>query len=173
MSEQQTPPPPSASTQKAATNPPSPLDLRSIPEKWCAAWSQDDFESWISLYAPNAIYTDHAFRLIRTTPSSLKQHFTVWRNAQPDFIMTLYSDSPVYWSDSIVEDTTRAVFRTTNEGTSLRDTPMNVASGKRFRFDAVVEVVIGKGDGLVRSVQEWYSRDFNRFDVDSGYIVSK
>lgn len=177
MSEQplnQTQPSTPPSSQKPL-NSPSPLSLRLIPEKWCAAWSQDNFSQYIPLYSPTATYTDHALRQIYKTHSSFRQHFIDRRTANTEFKVTLHSDSesgsPVYWSDSIVDDTARAMFRVICEGTNVRDMMGSKLSGKSFRVEGVVEIVIRKGDGLVLRVEEWYSRDFDEYAVEDGYEV--
>lgn len=66
------------------------------------------------------------------------------------------------------------MFRTVCEGmiTGDSDTQMNdEANRKRFRFEGVVELLIGKGDGLVWRVEEWYSRDFDKYGADDGYVI--
>lgn len=89
--------------------------------------------------------------------------------------MTLHSDSesgsPVYWSDNIVDDTARAMFRVICEGMNSENREANRTSGKSFRVEGVVEIVIGKGDGLVLRVEEWYSRDFDECAGEDGYKV--
>jgi hypothetical protein len=49
--------------------------------------------------------------------------------------------------------------RTINKGTSVNDLPSKKASGKKFVFRGVVDFQVN-GEGLIKSVEEWYSWDF-------------
>ena len=52
-------------------------------------------------------------------------------------------------------------FRTSNIGTFTNDLPSMKASGKRFDFYAVVDLVVRQEDGLIVKVDEWYHRQFD------------
>ena len=60
----------------------------------------------------------------------------------------------------IDEDETVAFsIRTTNKGSFVNDLPSKKASGKKFVFRGVVDFQVN-GEGLIKSVEEWYSWDF-------------
>jgi len=52
-----------------------------------------------------------------------------------------------------------ASIRTINRGTFEKDLPSKKASGKPFVFQGVVDFTVN-GEGLIDSVNEWYTWDF-------------
>lgn len=55
----------------------------------------------------------------------------------------------------------RASIRTINKGTFQGDLPTKRASGKKFVFSGVVDLVVRAEDGLIEELQEWYSKEFD------------
>ena len=51
--------------------------------------------------------------------------------------------------------------RTSNEGTFVKDLPSIKASGKDFKFYAVVDLSVRVEDGLITNVDECYHRQFD------------
>ncbi|KAK3657511.1 hypothetical protein LTR56_002285 [Elasticomyces elasticus] len=126
--------------------------------KWAAAWSQTSPQIWTSLYTPSATYTDYAFGFIRRGHAGLKSHFEIWRTAHPDFLMTVTEAWPgIDLGDGLVKYS----IRTSNQGTFTNDLPTLKASGKKFDFYAVVDLVVRSEDGLVVKVEEWYHRQID------------
>ena len=129
-----------------------------IGSKWATAWSQTDVSAWTSIYADKATYTDYAFGFIRRGKPGLGEHFTIWRKAHPDFRMEVVE----VWPEIVLdENLVKHSIRTRNVGTFTCDLPTMKASGKTFEFYAVVDLVVGKQDGLIVKVQEWYHRQFD------------
>jgi hypothetical protein len=135
---------------------------QTLPEKWAAAWSAeppDDAASlaWQHLYTEKAVYTDHAFQIIREGQHTLRKHFEIWRTAMPDFKLTIADAFP---TEALPEGRTRYSIRTHNTGTFTGEFPRRNPSGKQFYFRGVVDIVANK-DGLIESVEEWYCSNFD------------
>ncbi|KAI8184330.1 hypothetical protein K4K51_012631 [Colletotrichum sp. SAR 10_75] len=73
--------------------------IESIPEKWAAAWSANDSAAFAKLFAPQAMYTDHAHQLITT---KLEDHHRVWRNANPNFKVIVDPSTPIWINQVMV-----------------------------------------------------------------------
>lgn len=58
--------------------------------------------------------------------------------------------------------------RTRNIGTFTNDLPSLKASGKKFNFYAVVDLVVRMEDGLIVRVDEWYHRQ-----IDADTLVER
>ena len=145
---------------------------REIGNKWAAAWSQKDSSIWTSIYANEATYTDYAFGFIRRGKRGLEEHFHLWRTANPDFQMDVLEAFPgVETNESTLEEhlfsesggsgSLKFTIRTRNTGTFMNDLPTLKASGKKFSFYAVVDIVVRAEDGLIVKVEEWYHRQFD------------
>ncbi|KAK3118014.1 hypothetical protein LTR53_000050 [Teratosphaeriaceae sp. CCFEE 6253] len=128
---------------------------------WCAAWSQPHPSAWTALYTADATYTDHAFGFIRRGHAGLAEHFALWRSANPDFRATVTQAFPGL---DLGGGLVKYSLRTRNEGTFRADLPTLRASGRDFRFDAMVDLVVREGDGLIVGVVEFYHRQFDRWD---------
>jgi hypothetical protein len=89
------------------------------------------------------------------------RHWEIWRTAIPDFTMEVeHFHIPQKKESGIDEDETVAFsIRTTNKGSFVNDLPSKKASGKKFVFRGVVDFQVN-GEGLIKSVEEWYSWDF-------------
>lgn len=126
--------------------------LSLIAYKWAAAWGADTPTAWLALYAPNAIYIDHAFQIRRSGDTILKRHWEIWRRSIPHFVMDIeridFTDRPNAIS-----------IRTVNKGKLENDLPSKKASGKPFVFRGVVDFVVND-EGLIESLEEWYTWDF-------------
>ena len=131
---------------------------KNIGIKWAAAWSQSDPINWANIYAEDATYTDYAFGFIRRGKAGLKDHFNIWRKAHPDFEMIVLEVWPAIDMD---DGHMKTSIRTKNVGTFTKDLPSMKASGRKFEFYAVVDLVFRNGDGLVVKVEEWYHRQFD------------
>jgi hypothetical protein len=134
------------------------MDIKTMPERWVAAWSTDDSGPWVAMYKPNGTYIDHAFQIRRSGHKTLQRHHDLWRTANPDFVMTLVPGSPIWWSSDTNEETGNGScsFRTINEGTFKNDLHRFKASGKKFEFRGVIDIVIE--GGLIKELNEWYSQ---------------
>ena len=55
----------------------------------------------------------------------------------------------------------RRSIRTANRGTFQNDLPRKKASGKKFEFMGVVDLVIDEQDELAERVDEWYPWEFD------------
>ena len=145
-------------------------DLKSVPERWAAAWSQDNSAAFAELFSPKAVYTDHAFQIIRGGPKTLAQHHNIWRSAHPDFELTIDDSRPILWQEDTIttpgadtKDVWRTNFRTRNRGTFKGDLPRGrKATGKAFVFVGIVDAVVEKRTGLIVQLDEWYTN--NGFD---------
>ncbi|KAJ3955778.1 hypothetical protein N0V92_007686 [Colletotrichum tropicale] len=133
--------------------------IESIPEKWAAAWSANDSAAFAKLFAPQAVYTDHAHQLITT---KLEDHHRVWRNANPNFKVIVDPSTPVWWTrDNADVDgkKTSCSFRTINTGNFMESLPRKVASGKNWSFVAMVHLSVE--DGLITQLDEFYRDSFD------------
>ena len=101
--------------------------------------------------------------------------------------MTVDENRPIFWD--VEEDgdedregegegkkgVVRCSFRTINKGTWKEDLLVHKASGKRFVFVGVIDLVVEKESGLIRGLEEWYTN--NRFDTmeegEAGYNVMR
>lgn len=133
-------------------------DLKSIPERWAAAWSKDNSAAFAELFSPKAVYTDHAFQIVS---SNIRDHHKVWRAANPDFKVILDPSTPIWWASDLDEHGKNAScsFRTINYGTFTGDLPARKASGKSFQFSAMLHLTIK--DGLIVSMDEFYRDTFD------------
>lgn len=140
-----------------------PTSITTLPQRWAAAWSQTDPEQWVSLYTPNATYTDHAFQFTRQGRPQFERHFNLWRTSNPDFIMTIDENRPMFWNASDLDGkVVHCSFRTINRGTFKEDLPTKKATGKTFVFIGVIDMVIERKNGLITQLDEWYTN--NSFD---------
>lgn len=137
---------------------PNMSDLKSIPECWAAAWSQENSSAFAQLFSPKAVYTDHAFQIVST---NIRDHHKIWRAANPDFKVILDSSTPIWWSSDFGQQGKNAScsFRTINYGTFTGDLPTRKASGKSFQFSAMLHLTIE--DGLIVSMDEFYRDTFD------------
>ena len=126
--------------------------------KWAAAWSQSDPSVWADIYTADAMYTDYAFGFVRRGKDGLKEHIKIWRDAHPDFYVTIVEAWP---GIDLGEGMVKYSIRTSNVGTFTNDLPIQKASGKKFDFYAVVDLVVKTDDGLIVKVDEWYHRQFD------------
>lgn len=133
-------------------------DLESIPERWAAAWSQDNSAAFAELFNPKAVYTDHAFQIVST---NIREHHKIWRAANPDFKVILDPSTPIWWASGLDEHGKKAScsFRTINYGTFTGDLPTRKASGKSFQFSAMLHLTIE--EGLIVSMDEFYRDTFD------------
>ena len=76
--------------------------------------------------------------------------------------MTVDGSRPVFWDDSDPK-VVRCSFRTINKGTWKEDLHVHKASGKRFVFVGVIDLVIDRESGLIMELDEWYTN--NGFDT--------
>ena len=157
LNPQLTPRPPASGHSASSSNP----SLPSIVTKWVEVWSSQplDPDAWVSLYAPRAKYTDHAFQLVRIGHETLRSHFHIWRHVNPDFFMEIDEKVPVT-AEPLSDQRVRYSIRTHNKGTFVEDLPRRKASGKKFNFRGVVDLVVN-GDGLIEEVEEWYCSNFD------------
>ena len=112
---------------------------------------------WLSIYAEDATYADYAFGFIRRGKKGLDEHFKLWRHANPDFRAEIAEQ----WPPIDLGDTVKYSIRTHNIGTWANDLRVFKASGKKFNFYAVVDLVVRKEDGLITKIDEWYHRQFD------------
>lgn len=133
-------------------------DIKSIPELWATAWSQDNSAAFAELFSPNAVYTDHAFQLVST---NIRDHHKIWRTANPDFKVILDPSTPIWWASDLDEQGKKAScsFRTINYGTFTGELPRRKPSGKSFQFSAMLHLTIE--DGLIVSMDEFYRDTFD------------
>lgn len=134
----------------------------SVPQRWAEAWSatppnEAAAQAWQNLYSPSAVYTDHAFQITRKGRQTLKRHWEIWRTAMPDFVLTIAESTP---SEVLPDGRTRYSIRTNNNGTFTGEFPRRKASGNKFYFRAVVDLVVSK-EGLIDSIEEWYTPNFD------------
>ena len=134
------------------------MDIKSIPQRWTELWSTNDTDEWVELFAPDGKYIDHAFQICRQGHKTLARHHQLWRTANPDFLMTIAPDSPVWWSPDVDEKTGhgKCSIRTINKGTNKADLPTVKATGKAFEFTGVVDMVFD--GGKIKELQEWYTQ---------------
>ncbi|KAF0321850.1 nuclear transport factor 2 family protein [Colletotrichum asianum] len=133
--------------------------IESIPEKWAAAWSDNDSAAFAKLFAPQAVYTDHAHQLITT---KLEDHHRVWRNANPNFKVIIDPSTPIWCARDNADNDgkkTSCSFRTINTGTFMESLPRKVASGKNWSFVAMVHLSVE--DGLITQLDEFYRDSFD------------
>ncbi|EQB54905.1 hypothetical protein CGLO_05218 [Colletotrichum gloeosporioides Cg-14] len=117
------------------------ISRESIPEKWAAVWSDNDSAAFAKLFAPQAVYTDHAHQLITT---KLEDHHRVWRNANPNFKVIFDPSTPIWWARDNADNDgkkTSCSCRTINTGTFMESLPRKVASGKNWSFTAMVHLI--------------------------------
>lgn len=133
------------------------VNIKTLPERWTAAWSSDDTKNWVALYKTNGTYIDHAFQIRRSGSKVLERHHKIWRTANPDFVMTLVPNAPIFWSSDTDEEAGNGTcsFRTINKGTNRNDLPSYKASGKAFEFRGAIDMVIE--GGLIKELNEWYT----------------
>ncbi|KAI7775171.1 hypothetical protein LA080_007315 [Diaporthe eres] len=133
-------------------------DLKSIPERWAAAWSQDNSAAFTELFSPKAVCTDHAFQVVSTNISG---HHKIWRAANPDFKVILDPSTPIWWATGLEENGKNGScsFRTINYETFTGDLPTRKASGKSFQFSTKLHLTIK--DGLIVSMDEFYRDSFD------------
>lgn len=136
-----------------------------IPQKWASAWSGDSISAWQALYSPTAIYTDHAFQIVRQGRETLGLHWNIWRTAIPDFQLTIAETFP---AENLSDGKVRYSIRTNNSGTFVKDLPSRKARGRKFHFRAVVDLVVN-AEGLIESVEEWYCSNFDEKESVEGY----
>jgi hypothetical protein len=134
----------------------------SVPEKWAQAWSVNPPNeaaaiAWQQLYSDNAMYTDHAFQIVRQGPLTLRKHFEIWRTAMPDFEMSIADTMP---SEKLPDGRVRYSIRTHNSGTFTGKFTRREPSGNKFYFRGVVDLVVNKDD-LIDSIEEWYCSNFD------------
>lgn len=137
------------------------MDVKTIPERWVAAWSSTDRQQeWVSLYTPDGTYVDHAFLIRRSGHKVLARHHDLWRTANPDFVMTIASDMPIWWDVDEKTGNGKCSFRTINKGTFKNDLLAHKATGKQFEFRGVIDMVFE--GGKIKRLDEWYT--MTRFD---------
>jgi len=157
------------------------MQAESLAKRWAAAWSQRDPEQWVSLFTPSAKYTVHAFLFFRTGTNGLRDHFQLWRNSLPDFVMEVRDVWPAEWLPAAADDTSasgdgggrgryRVSVRTYNAGTFERDLRVWKATGKKMWFWGVVDFVVQAESGLIESVDEWYSLRWIVGEGESEYV---
>jgi hypothetical protein len=139
---------------------------QSIVHRWIDAWSGNDPAAWTALYSPSAKYTDHAFQIIRIGPSTLEEHWAIWRTAHPDFVIEIESSWPY---EELPGGRCRYSIRTTNRGTFVNDLPRSKATGKPFWFRGCVDIIINLSTGLIEEVEEWYCSNFERTTALTDY----
>ena len=130
--------------------------LTDMAHRFCRAWSgaPDDATPFASHFTPTGTYTDHGFRIVRGSPAHLANHFHIWRTAHPDFQMRLDPQFPVYCVGADTAGDGHVSFRTVNTGTFPGDLPRNKATGRKWGFSGVVDLVV-RG-GKIEKVDEWY-----------------
>ncbi|KAJ3533371.1 hypothetical protein NM208_g8020 [Fusarium decemcellulare] len=133
-------------------------DIESIPERWTMAWSSKDPSGFSSLFSPDAKYIDHSFQFETT---HLEQHHRIWHRANPDFTVWLDPSMPVWWASVDKEQGNASVcFRTIQTGTFTGNLPSRNASGKAWRFPAMVQMTIE--NGLIVELNEFYREQFDQ-----------
>ncbi|KAJ0361252.1 hypothetical protein COL26b_013788 [Colletotrichum chrysophilum] len=143
--------------------------IESIPEKWAAAWSDNDSAAFANLFAPQAVYTDHAHQLITT---KLEDHHRVWRNANPNFKVIVDPSTPIWWARDNADNYGKRAscsFRTINTGTFMESLPRKVASGKNWSFVAMVHLSVE--DGLITQLDEFYRDSFDEGVPVEQYLI--
>ncbi|GKT83719.1 hypothetical protein Ct61P_01569 [Colletotrichum tofieldiae] len=85
----------------------------------------------------------------------------------PDF--KIETDS-VWLEESLPEGKTRLVFKTKNTGTFTHDLPRVKASGRSFWFPGVIEFIVRDDDGLIETINEWYTFKFDGVTSVNDYI---
>ncbi|EXJ66455.1 uncharacterized protein A1O5_10607 [Cladophialophora psammophila CBS 110553] len=138
----------------------------SIIDRWIDAWNRNDPAAWIALYSLSAKYTDHAYQIIRIGPSTLKEHWTIWRTAHPDFVIQIESSWPY---EELPGGRCRYSIRTANRGTFINDLPRSKATGKPFWFRGCVNIVVNLSTGLIEEVEEWYCPNLERTTALTDY----
>lgn len=132
-------------------------DLKSIPERWAAAWSQDNSATFTELFGDKAFYTDHASQVVSTNISG---NHKIWRAANPDFKVILDSSTPISWSSNLDQQGKMSVVASgLNYGTFTEDLPTRKAPGKSFQFSTMLHFTM-KGS-LIVSMDEFYRDTFD------------
>ncbi|KAJ0103829.1 uncharacterized protein J7T55_000456 [Diaporthe amygdali] len=129
-----------------------------MPERWAAAWSNNDSAAFAKLFAPQAVYTDHAYQLIIT---KIENHHRGWRRANPNFKAILDPSTPIWWAKDHSENDRKmsCSFRTIMTGTFSESLPSKPASGKDWCFSAMVHLAME--DGLITRCDEFYRDSFD------------
>ena len=137
---------------------------QNVARQWVSNWNQRDPSVFASAFKPTTgVYTDHAFMIHRSGHATLAKHFSIWIAAHPDFEMQIVRMDPeVSVTTQDKGKWKRVSIRTVNRGTFQNDLPRREASGKKFEFMGVVDLVIDEEDGLVGKVDEWYTWEFDR-----------
>ncbi|ETN40762.1 uncharacterized protein HMPREF1541_05042 [Cyphellophora europaea CBS 101466] len=101
-------------------------------------------------------YTDHGFRIRRSSPSHLANHFKIQQTAHPDFAMSLDPASPIYYhatSDGgrIRHEQRQSEFPDDQQGGRLR----TICRGIRPRAGSgALDLVVRHG--TIERCDEWY-----------------
>ncbi|KAM5386405.1 hypothetical protein ACJZ2D_000368 [Fusarium nematophilum] len=143
------------------------LGSDSIITRWTEGLSGTDQTDWVKLHSQNITYTDHAFQLRRTGQAGIASHIKTWRESIPDFKI----EADASWVEkSLPRGRTQLVFKTNNTGTFINDLPSLKASGKAFWFPGIVELIVCDEDGLIESVNEYYTARFDRIKSVDEYM---
>ncbi|GJC80304.1 hypothetical protein ColLi_03142 [Colletotrichum liriopes] len=145
---------------------PSPKAV-SIISRWTEGFSAPDPGEWVKLHAADVTYTDHAFQIQASTLAGIADHARVWNRAVPDF--KIETDT-VWLEERLPQGKTRLVFKTKNTGTFTHDLPRVKASGKSFWFPGVIEFIVRDDDGLIETINEWYTFKFDGVTSVNDYI---
>ncbi|KAF5012915.1 hypothetical protein FDECE_1049 [Fusarium decemcellulare] len=85
----------------------------------------------------------------------------IWHGANPDFKVWLDPSTPVWWANVDKEQGNASVcFRTIQTGTFTGNLPTRKASGKAWRFPAMVQMEIK--NGLIVELNEFYREQFDQ-----------
>jgi uncharacterized protein (TIGR02246 family) len=63
--------------------------LEQVGRNWVAGWNSRDSKAFSRLFTPDGEYADPSFGVRRTGRTLLRMHHALWRNAVPDFVMTV------------------------------------------------------------------------------------
>ncbi|KAJ4263313.1 hypothetical protein NW762_006131 [Fusarium torreyae] len=141
------------------------IDIIEAREKAKKDDAQDQTE-WVKLHTEDITYTDHAFQLWRNGHAGIKNHAKIWKGAIPDFKIEA---KDIWLEESLAGGKTRLVCQTHNSGTFAYDLPGVKASGKAFWFPGVIDFIVRDEDGLIESINEYYTFIFHSVDSINGY----
>ncbi|KAJ4249726.1 hypothetical protein NW764_016489 [Fusarium oxysporum] len=128
--------------------------------------TRDQTTDWVNLHTKDVTWTDHAFQLWREGHAGVINHAKIWRGAIPEFKIEAKT---IWQEESLPGGKTRIVCPTQNTGTFVSDLPAVKASGKAFWFPGVIDFVIQDEDGLIESMNEYYTFIFHGVNSINGY----
>lgn len=163
-------------------------DLQFLPARFAHASQTPDAPAFLTIFTLTGSLTDHGAQ-IHVPHAYLIAHHRNWNGAHTSFTVTVDPSFPIYQHTSsspsptlnptsspgnLASSTTAYThisFRTINKGIFANDLPRRKATGKRFDYSGVVDLVVETESGLVVKADERLRVPFEISVAVGEYIV--